>query len=160
MTTKSIGVIASANLSAAAIGAFAYNNVALITDPMWQQVAVYSIPAFTIFAAFLIKFLGTWGQMSLSEMLFNWSSGPYLEELKANLDDPLISDNKKKDYLKEYEELKDSQLDAKRGKFKMFSTWNKKATQEVSSHIENGITDNKETQTIRKSLQNTPEKAE
>ncbi|EGQ7853138.1 hypothetical protein ACF1N6_003939 [Vibrio vulnificus] len=158
MSNKSLTVSAGANVGAAAAGAWAYNNVSLIPDPMLQQAALYAIPGLTIFAAFLMKLIGKWGQMSVSEMLFNWFGGDYLKGLKENMKDPDISEEKRAEYQREYETLKDAQLDMKRGKFKFAQNWSKKATAEIGAQLEAGLKADKITQELREELQGQNEK--
>ncbi|MGD6736468.1 hypothetical protein ACP5PY_08810 [Photobacterium leiognathi subsp. mandapamensis] len=92
--------------------------------------------------------------MSISGMLAIFSSGPYISELKASLNDPDISEAKRKQLRQEYEDAISAKLAIRKGLFSLFSSANQQATKKATEQLNPDEARNKETLAQMESFQN------
>ncbi|WP_325893005.1 hypothetical protein [Grimontia sp. NTOU-MAR1] len=124
-----------ANGCAAVFGALALDFATGLEQPFLKENAVYVVPAFTIFLAYIFNVLGSLSAMSITELAAIWSSRGYFKELKDQINDPLISENTREEKRKEYEHALELKLAMKKGKFLIFKTVNQKATEQAEQAV-------------------------
>lgn len=152
--TSSKKVTTIAGGSAALLGAWALDASSNFTNPMLKEYAQYAVPGLTVFAAYIINTIGNLGSMSISGMLAIFSSGPYIKELKASLNDPDISEVKKKQLQQEYEDAISTKLAIRKGLFSLFSFANQQATKKATDQLNPDDVRDTETLAQMASLQN------
>lgn len=152
--TSSKKVTTIAGGSAALLGALALDASSNFTNPMLKEYAQYAVPGLTVFAAYVINTIGNLGSMSISGMLAIFSSGPYIKELKASLNDPNISETKRKQLQQEYEDVISTKLAIHKGLFSLFSSAHQQATKKATEQLNPDEARNKETLAQMESFQN------
>ncbi|AAO08905.1 TPA: hypothetical protein NGT43_001291 [Vibrio parahaemolyticus] len=145
---NSIAAPTFANGSAAILGGFALEFAAGLEQPLLKEYAIYVVPAFTIFLAYIFNILASLSAMSVTELVAIWSSRGYFKELKDQISDPLTSEARREEKRKEYEEALDAKLAMKKGKFSIFNAANQRATKQAEKALQHAPT-----QTDREALE-------
>ncbi|EKA7384577.1 TPA: hypothetical protein ACQJO7_003925 [Vibrio parahaemolyticus] len=135
---SSIAAPTIANGSAALLGAVAIDFASGLEPPL-KDFAIYVVPALTLCLAFVFNFVASLAAMSVSEKFATSSSKDYFDELKAQIDDPLIKPEVKEQRIQEYNDALDTRLAMKKGKFSLFSSAHEQATKRAQQTMQNGV---------------------
>jgi len=131
-----------ANSVSAILGAIGLDFALELDEPL-RNLVVWSVPALVFILSYLINLLISFGGMSVTSRYSQSSSKDAIDEIKSQLEDEHISPERKEQLLIEYNEVKETVLDMKKGKFKLMSAVHKTFSKNADDTINESFNDDK-----------------
>ncbi|TVU86086.1 hypothetical protein FQP85_03145 [Pseudoalteromonas neustonica] len=141
MTKK---VAAISNTCASVIGGGLLFLAGELESEQLKLAATTTIPAFTLFLAYAFKLAGSFGSLSIFKFFFKRKAMSRIESLKKAINDPNISEEKRKCYQDNYAQTLDYLMEIDNEDMKALKTMTDEARSKFTSDINSGYKNNTE----------------
>ncbi|QTL37751.1 hypothetical protein [Pseudoalteromonas viridis] len=141
MTTKAAAI---SNTCASVIGGCLLYFANDLPDEQIKLAATSLIPGLTLFIAFVFKVAASYGVLGLFKLLLKRKAKSQLDSLEKAINNPHISEEKRQEYRKAYEEALDVSMQVDNEDIRELVTMTDEARTNLKSDIASGYRDNKE----------------